>query len=139
MAKSVFRVVAAVATSIALTFSLGPFATAAQSAHFADVTAASAGDQLDMGIMTVTCSESSGRGNPGGVPYAYYARSTCTGEVASDVLYQARVRFKCSSESSYRYGPWVEIYLSRSSTSQGWCPYPKTVTSVATQTEYVGP
>ncbi|WP_454858657.1 hypothetical protein [Promicromonospora soli] len=137
MAKSVVRVVAAVSTAIALTFGFGSVATAVQSEHSADATVA--GERLDVGIMVVDCTVSTGRGNPGGVPYAYYARSTCSGETAGDVFNNFRVKFRCSGESSDRYGPWTGVYEKRSTTSQGWCPYPKTVTSVGTQIENIGP
>ncbi|WP_036965849.1 hypothetical protein [Promicromonospora kroppenstedtii] len=136
MKNAFFRSVVVVTTSIAMMLGVGSQAVALSDNRPEGPGLAYSTEQPEIGILALQCSESSGRGNPGGVPYAYFARSTCYIERTSDA-YVFRVKFKCSGESSYRYGPEVAaVRTSRSST--GWCPYPKTITSVTTASEYVG-
>lgn len=121
MRSTFLRLTAATAATIALTFGAGLQAVASSS------------DEPDMGVMAIHCSETTGRGNPGGVPYAYYAQSTCYKDGIGD-QYRFRVKFLCSGGSTLYYGPWVTA-ATTSRTSTGWCPYPRTPGFVSTVIE----
>ena len=118
MRSTFLRLTAATAATIALTFGAGLQAGASSS------------DEPDMGAMAIHCSETTGTGNPGGVPYAHYAQSTCRKDGLGD-QYRFRVKFICSGAITEHFGPWVTA-ATASRTSTGWCPYPKTVHFVST-------